>query len=297
MPTSTSERPYLLVLGMGYTAARFVQLHRAMFGRVAATTRSPEKAAGLAGGGIEALAFDGGDPPAGLVKAATEATHILVSIPPGEGGDPALAALRPLIRENRHLVWIGYLSTTAVYGDHQGKWIDEDTPLAPQSARAVRRAEAEAAWRAFGSDTRAVQVFRLSGIYGPGRNALVDIRSGQARRIAKPGQVFNRIHVDDIAQVLAAAIRRPGAGPVFNLADEQPAASEEVVAFAAKLLGREPPPLVAYADAELSDMARSFWDESKRVSSRRLQTALGVELLYPTYREGLLALIGAGEGV
>ncbi len=295
MPTSTSERPYLLVLGMGYCAARFVQRHRSLFGRIAATTRRMDKGAGLIAGGIDAFQFDG-QPSQGLVVAAAEASHVLVSIPPGEKGDPALAALRPLLRANKALTWIGYLSTTGVYGDHHGKWIDEDTPVAPANERSKRRAEAEEAWRVLATETRAVQIFRLSGIYGPGRNPLADIKAGEARRIAKPGQVFNRIHVDDIAQVLAAAVKKPNAGPVFNLADDEPAPSEEVVAFAAKLLGREPPPLVPLAEAGLSEMAQTFWSENKRVRARRIQTELGVDLLYPTYREGLLALMSEGEG-
>lgn len=281
---------------MGYSAARFVQRHRAMFGRIAATTRRMDKGAGLIAGGIDAFQFDG-QPSQGLVVAAAEASHVLVSIPPGDKGDPALAALRSLLRANKALTWIGYLSTTGVYGDHHGKWVDEDTPVAPQNARSRRRAEAEEAWRALATDTRAVQIFRLSGIYGPGRNALVEMKSGEAKRIAKPGQVFNRIHVDDIAQVLAAAVRKPAAGPVFNLADDEPASSEEVVAFAAKLLGREPPPLVPLAEARLSEMAQSFWTENKRVRARRIQTELGVDLIYPTYREGLLTLMAEGEGV
>jgi nucleoside-diphosphate-sugar epimerase len=296
MPTSISDRPYLLVLGMGYSAARFVQRHRGLFGRIAATTRRMDKGAGLIAGGIDAFQFDG-QPSQGLVVAATECSHVLVSIPPGEKGDPALAALRTLLRANKALTWIGYLSTTGVYGDHHGKWIDEDTPVAPQNARSRQRVEAEEAWRALATDTRAVQIFRLSGIYGPGRNPLADLKAGDARRIAKPGQVFNRIHVDDIAQVLAAAVQKPNAGPIFNLADDEPAASEEVVAFAAKLLGREPPPLVPLAEAKLSEMAQSFWSENKRVKARRIQTELGVDLIYPTYREGLLALMAEGEGV
>lgn len=295
MQTSTSEKPYLLVLGMGYCAARFVQRHRSLFGRVAATARRMDKVAGLAAGGIEAFQFDG-EPSQGLVVAAAEASHVLVSIPPGENGDPALNALRPLLRGNKGLTWIGYLSTTGVYGDHHGKWIDEDTPVTPQNERSRRRAEAEAAWRALATDACAVQIFRLSNIYGPRRNPLAELKAGQARRIAKPGQVFNRIHVDDIAQVMAAAVRRPRAGPVFNLADDEPAASEEVVTFAARLLGREPPPLVPFAQANLPEMAKSFWLENKRVRARRIQTELGVDLLYPTYREGLLALMAEGEG-
>ena len=295
MQISISDRPLLLVLGMGYSASRFVQLHRPMFARVAATTRRMDKAAGLIAGGLDAFQFDG-QPSQGLVRAAAEASHVLVSIPPTKLGDPALNTLRPLFRESKNLRWIGYLSTTAVYGDHYGRWVDEATPVAPKSPRAKWRADAEEGWRALALPERAVHIFRLSGIYGPGRNALADIKNGDAKRIAKPDQVFNRIHVDDIAQVLAAAIARPDAGPVFNVSDEEPAASEEVVAYAAKLLGQEPPPLTPYAQAQLSDMAKSFWEESKRVTAKKINTELGVDLLYPTYREGLLTLMAEGEG-
>ncbi len=297
MPTSTSDpHPLLLVLGMGYTASRFVQSHRNMFTRIAATARQPEKAKALSAGSIWGIPFDGGEPSSDLLRAAAAASHVLVSIPPRENGDPALSALGPLLRESENLRWIGYLSTTGIYGDHHGKWVDEDTPPEPRSDRTKARLEAEDGWRELATERRAVQVFRLSGIYGPGRNSLLDVRNGTAKRLAKPGQIFNRIHVDDIAAVLATAIRRPQAGPVFNLSDEEPAANEEVVAFAARLLGHDPPPLIAFADAELSDMARSFWLESKRVSSKRIGRELGVDLIYPTYREGLLKLLAEGEG-
>jgi dTDP-4-dehydrorhamnose reductase len=296
MPISTSEPPgLLLVLGMGYSASRFVELHRGKFARVAATARRMDKVAALKADGVEAHLFDGAASP-GLLQAAHEASHVLVSIPPGESGDPALNALGPALVGNRALSWIGYLSTTAVYGDQQGGWVDEDTPVSPQSARAKRRAAAEEAWRALAHDRRAVQIFRLSGIYGPGRNALVDLKHGNARRLTKPGQVFNRIHVDDIARVLAAAIERPGAGPVFNLADQEPAPVHEVVTYAAGLLGIEAPPLMPAEEAGLSDMAKSFWAENKRISIKGLQTGLGVDLAFPTYREGLASLFAAGEG-
>lgn len=296
MPISTSEdRPLLLVLGMGYSASRFVQLHRSMFGRVAASVRSMDKQEHLSAAGIDAFPLKG-EASEGLARAAGEASHVLVSIPPGEEGDPALNVLGDVLRDSESLRWIGYLSTTAVYGDREGAPTDENAPPNPQSDRAKRRAEAETAWRALAGENRAVQVFRLSGIYGPGRNALAELKAGTARRLTKPGQVFNRVHVDDIAQVLAAAIRRPEAGPVFNLADEQPAPSHEVVTFAAKLLGVEPPPLMPVEEAGLSEMARSFWAENKRITARKIETELGVDLLFPTYREGLLALFAAGEG-
>ena len=296
MPISTSEPPgLLLVLGMVYSASRFVELHRGKFARVAATARRMDKVAALKADSVEAHLFDGAASP-GLLQAAHEVSHVLVSIPPGESGDPALNALGPTLAGNRALSWIGYLSTTAVYGDQQGGWVDEDTPVSPQSARAKRRAAAEEAWRALAHDRRAVQIFRLSGIYGPGRNALVDLKHGNARRLTKPGQVFNRIHVDDIARVLAAAMGRPGAGQVFNLADQEPAPVHEVVTYAAGLLGMQPPPLMPVEEAGLPDMAKSFWSENKRISIKGLHTGLGVDLAFPTYREGLASLFAAGEG-
>jgi nucleoside-diphosphate-sugar epimerase len=296
MPTSTSETfPFLLVLGMGYSAQRFVELHRSRFARIAGTVRSLDKLDPLKMKLVEPLLFDGAAQP-DLLNVAREASHVLVSIPPDETGDPALNALGGILKTSENLRWIGYLSTTAVYGDRGGAWTDETTPVMPQSSRARRRAGAEEAWRALAQKNRAVHIFRLSGIYGPGRNALIDLKRGEARRLTKIGQVFNRIHVDDIAAVLAAAIDRPQAGPIFNVADDEPAPSSDVVAFAAGLLGVFPPPLTRIEDADLSDMAKSFWIENKRISARRIKDELEIVFSYPTYREGLRALFVSGEG-
>lgn len=296
MPTSiSSTQPFLLVLGMGYTASRFVELHAMRFLRIAATARSLDKLAARRTRRVEPLLLDGAAQPE-LLQAAREASHVLVSIPPGSEGDPALNALGGILRTSENLRWVGYLSTTAVYGDRGGAWTDEDAPAMPQSARAKRRVAAEDAWRELATDKRAVHVFRLSGIYGPGRSALIDLKNGEARRLTKIGQVFNRIHVDDIASVLAAAIDRPNAGPVFNVADEEPAPSSDVVAFAAGLLGVFPPPLTRIEDADLSDMAKSFWAENKRIASARIKDQLDLHFAFPTYREGLRSLFVAGEG-
>jgi nucleoside-diphosphate-sugar epimerase len=296
MPTSTSETfPFLLVLGMGYSAQRFVELHRSRFARIAGTVRSLDKLDPLKMKLVEPLLFDGAAQP-DLLNVAREASHVLVSIPPDETGDPALNALGGILKTSENLRWIGYLSTTAVYGDRGGAGTVETTPVMPQSARARRRAGAEEAWRALAQKNRAVHIFRLSGIYGPGRNALIDLNRGEARRLTKIGQVFNRIHVDDIAAVLAAAIDRPQAGPIFNVADDEPAPSSDVVAFAAGLLGVFPPPLMRIEDANLSDMAKSFWAENKRISPRRIKDELEIVFSYPTYREGLRALFVSGEG-
>lgn len=189
------------------------------------------------------------------------------------------------------LRWIGYLSTVGVYGDAKGGWVDEDSPLAPTSPRSVQRMQAEKAWIELGRlGEKPVAVFRLSGIYGPGRSAIDNLKEGTARRIIKPGQVFNRIHVDDIAATLLAAIAHPDAGGIFNVTDDEPAPPQDVIAFAARLLGVPPPPEIAYQDAELSPMARSFYSDNKRVNNTRIKSDIGVRLAYPTFREGIAAI-------
>lgn len=280
----------LLVLGFGYTAARFVALHGGDFERVAVTGRTPEKIETLRRHGHEALVFAGDASPE-LLEAASAASHILVSIPPNEMGDPAIAALGDILRESKNLRWIGYLSTTGVYGDCGGDWVDESRPVNPQSARSIHRANAENLWLDLSAPGRSVQVFRLSGIYGPGRNALLDLKAGRQRNIFKAGQVFNRIHVDDIAAIVKAGIEQPEKGPIFNLADSEPAPIGDVVGYAAKLLGMDVPPEVAFEDLVMPEMARSFWLENKRVAADLVKTDLGVTLLYPTYREGLSAVL------
>jgi nucleoside-diphosphate-sugar epimerase len=218
-------------------------------------------------------------------------THLLVSIPPDLEGDPVLRDFTAYIAALAGLAWIGYLSTVGVYGDAKGAWVDEESPVRPITERSLRRAEAERAWLEFGAQAgRRVDVFRLAGIYGPSRNVLASLRAGTARRIVKPGQVFNRIHVDDIARVLAAAIDRDTGARVFNVSDDEPAPPEDVVAYAAELLGLPVPPVLAFEAAGLSAMAATFWSECKRVKNERIRRELGVELLYPTYREGLRAL-------
>jgi nucleoside-diphosphate-sugar epimerase len=219
-------------------------------------------------------------------------THILVSVPPDVLGDPVLRCCsEALIARAPELAWVGYLSTTGVYGDHGGGWVDEDTPRAPLSARARARAAAEDGWLALHCDHGLpVQVFRLAGIYGPGRNQIEAVLNGTARRIVKRNQVFSRIHVADIVGVLEASMAKPDPGRIYNVADDEPAAPEDVVAFAAELVGRPAPPETAFENATLSPMARSFYGESKRVSNRRIKQELGYRLRFPTYREGLRAL-------
>jgi nucleoside-diphosphate-sugar epimerase len=286
----------LLVLGLGYSAEAFVRQGAALFSHVAATVRSPHKAEALRLRGIEAHAFDGGAADGALMAAIERAEALLVSIPAEDGGDPALPVLGEAIAAARQLEWIGYLSTVGVYGDHQGGWVDEGSALRATSRRGLNRIAAEQAWLDLGTTAgKATQVFRLAGIYGPGRNQLVALRGGTARRIVKAGQMFSRIHVEDIAGACLAGLARADQGPVFNVADDEPAPPQDVVAHAAALLGIAPPPEEAFETAELSPMARSFYLDSRRVSNERLKTALGYTFRFPTYREGLKALFETGE--
>lgn len=287
----------LLCLGLGYSASALATRLRAEGWRVAGTCRTADKARALASEGAEAIVFDGRTSPA-LRSALARATHLLASIPPGAAGDPAIEALAHDIVRHEGLAWLGYLSTTGVYGDTGGAPVDEDAELRPSGERGRRRVAAERLWLNFwDGHGLPVHVFRLAGIYGPGRSVIDQLRAGTARRIHRPGHVFSRIHVEDIADALAASIARPAPGRVYNLCDDEPAEPAEVVAFAARLLGVPPPPLVPWAEAEpaLSPMARGFWDDNRRVSNARIKRELGVALRYPTYREGLTAIL-AREG-
>jgi nucleoside-diphosphate-sugar epimerase len=282
--------PRLFIFGLGYTGLAFARTMRGEAEWIGGTVRSGEKAAALRREGIEAHVFDGRQPGEGIAEALARATHLVVTISQGEAGDPVLAAHGGDILAAPDLDWIGYLSTVGVYGDHGGAWIDEETPPDPRSARTAARVETEAAWAALGSRRDiATGVFRLAGIYGPGRNPFVKLAEGTAHRIVKPGQVFNRIHVVDIAATLRAAIARP-ASRLYNVTDDEPAPPQDVVAHAAALMGVPPPPEVPYATAELSPMARSFYEGNRRVANRRIREELGVRLAYPTYRDGLSAL-------
>jgi nucleoside-diphosphate-sugar epimerase len=220
----------------------------------------------------------------------------LVSAQPGEDGDPALACLSGQLAAAPDLRWIGYLSTIGVYGNHDGAWIDETAECRPTNARSTLRLTTDKAWLAFGEKTgKPVQIFRLAGIYGPGRNGIVNLRAGTARRLVKPGQVFNRIHAQDIAGVLLASLEKPRNGAVYNVTDDEPAPPQDVVSFAAGLIGLEPPPEIPFDPARLTPMAASFYGENKRVSNALMKRELGYTLRYPTYREALRALAEAGE--
>ena len=278
----------LFCFGLGYTALALARALAAEGWRIAGTTRDPAKQARLAGEGFAMHRFDRDRPLEAPASALAGATHLLTSIAPDEAGDPVLARHLADLRRCAGLAWVGYLSTTGVYGDRGGAWVDEAAAVAPSMARTRRRVAAEARWLASGLP---VHVFRLAGIYGPGRNALDAVRAGTARRIAKPGQVFGRVHVDDIVQVLRASMARPNAGAIYNVADDEPAPPQDVVAFACALLGVEPPPEVPYEDADLSPMARSFYADNRRVDNARIKDELGVRLRHPSYRQGLRALL------
>jgi nucleoside-diphosphate-sugar epimerase len=295
----------LVCFGFGYCAEHFVAEFGGKFERVVGTVRRAERAEILNAyqtGTVRAVAFDGMKVTAELESAIAAADYALVSIPPDAGGDPVLAACGSARAARRGLGSVIYLSTVGVYGDHGGSWVDEQTPAAPISERGRWRLAAEQAWQQFGARHGVpVAVLRLAGIYGPGQNALVALARGKARRIVKPGQVFNRIHVGDIAQAIDVAFARRAEG-VFNLADDEPSPPADPIVFAAQLMGREPPPQIAYAQAapSMSEMALSFWQECRRVRNDRLKRELGVTLRYPTYREGLQALfaeINAGSGL
>ncbi len=285
----------LLAFGLGYSA-RQVSAELAGAGwEIIGTGRSPASLAAITRDGWRGLPFDGGEASPELRAAIAEATHVLVSVPPGPDGDPVLARMADDLASAPALRWIGYLSTIGVYGDHGGAWVDEDTEPRPQSARSMERLAAERAWSALAARAGVpLDIFRLSGIYGPGRSPLDRLLMGERTQVYKAGQVFNRIHVEDIAQAVLAGIRAAGrSGPVtsiYNVTDDEPAPPQDVMAFAASLLGISPPALVPIEEATLSPMAMSFYAENKRASNARMKQRLGIALKYPTYREGLTAL-------
>ena len=282
----------LFCFGFGFSARALARRLAAAGWAVAGTTRQAAKAAELRAEGIAAFVFDRDHPLEAAALAGT--THLLVSIAPDTQGDPVLDCHAADIAALPELAWVGYLSTTGVYGDWQGAEVDEASELRGVKGRNRRRIEAEAGWLALQAERGLpVQVFRLAGIYGPGRSALDSVRSGRARRIDKPGHLFSRIHVEDIASVLEASIARPNPGRIYNVCDDEPAAAAEVTAFACELLGVAPPPLIALAETDMSAMARSFWEDNRLVSNRRLHEELGVTLAYPDYRAGLAAILAA----
>lgn len=281
----------LFCFGYGYSAEALV---RRMSPRDMAVAGTRTNLGEVAEPIVELALYKGDGPSADVRRLLAGTTHLLVSVPPDLEGDPVLRHHAQDLAGLGDLMWIGYLSTIGVYGDRKGAWVDEDSTTRPSSERSLRRLQAEQSWRAFGEDTgRRVEIFRLAGIYGPGRSVIDNLKAGTARRIVKPGQVFNRIHVDDIARVLAAAIDKDTGHRIYNVSDDEPAPPEDVLAYAAELLGIPAPPEVAFEAAGLTGMAASFWAESKRVKNKRIRQDLGVELTYPTYREGLRSLVTA----
>ena len=280
--------------GMGYSS---LATARALLGmepaaRLAGTTRTENGAELLADANYRTHVFDGAKAGSTLVPDLHRATHVVQSIPPDAAGDPVLRLHRDTLDGARDLEWLCYFSTVGVYGNFDGAWVDEASPTRPVNQRSQKRVEVEAEWRAY-AEARGLPllILRLAGIYGPGRSAFDRLREGTARRIVKPGQVFNRIHVEDIGRVTALAAAQRLAG-TFNLADDQPAPPQDLVAHAADLLGVSPPPETPFETAEMTPMARSFYSDNKRVSNRAIKQALGIELLYPTYRQGLAAIHG-----
>ena len=290
----------LLCFGLGYSAEYFVGMFGGRFERIIGTVRGAERAAVLNtrfAGRLKALVFDGKTATLDMKSAIGKADAALISIPQSETGDPVLAAFGDAFAQATQLRSIVYLSTVGVYGDRYGAWVDEDTPPRPDSKRGHDRLAAEDAWQKLGQRLGSpVAVLRLAGIYGPGRNALLQIARGEARRVVKHGQVFNRIHVADIAQAIDAAFARRASG-IFNVADDEPSPPGDVITFAAQLMGHDPPPEIPFEQAapSMSPMALSFWQECRRVKNDKLKRELGVRLLYPTYREGLRALFASAN--
>jgi nucleoside-diphosphate-sugar epimerase len=274
----------LFSFGHGYSAQALARRLILQGWNIIGTTRDPDKVEAIAATGVTPLVW----PDENLDAALTHADALLVSAAPGPEGDPLLAAARDAVLAACP-DWVGYLSTTGVYGDHQGGWVDERTALTPSTDRGRARVAAEAAWQAMPG--LPLHIFRLAGIYGPGRGPFAKVRAGTARRIIKPGQVFSRIHVEDIAQVLEASLRHPNPGAIYNLCDDDPAPPEDVIGYAAELLGLPIPPAEDFETAEMTPMARSFYAESKKVRNDRIKQELGIKLLYPDYRSGLQAML------
>jgi nucleoside-diphosphate-sugar epimerase len=285
----------LLCFGLGYCAEHYLAMYGDGFARIIGTVRGAERAALLnarLAGRLKAVLFDGKSSTPELITAIGEADAALISIPQDAGGDPVLRAFGDAFNHAQRLRSIVYLSTVGVYGDRGGDWVDEESPAQPNSARTRERLAAEQVWQDFGKRHNIpVAILRLAGIYGPGRNALTQIARGDARRIVKPGQVFNRVHVEDIAQAIDAAFARRVRG-IFNVADDEPAPPGDPLVFAAQLMGVKPPAEIPYDTvvASMSPLAQSFWQGSRRVKNDRLKRELGVSLRFPTYREGLRAL-------
>ncbi|SMH33064.1 Nucleoside-diphosphate-sugar epimerase [Mesorhizobium australicum] len=285
----------IFLFGAGYSARAFAKLAADEADAIAGTTRSESKADALRTAGIQPFLFDGTDVSPQIAAELAQATHLVISAAPTEAGDPVIAAAHHLLTGAMPaLRWIGYLSTVGVYGNHDGAWIDETAECRPRPGRSDNRLEAEKEWSDLARQRGVpLAILRLSGIYGPGRNALVNLENGTARRIIKPGQIFNRIHVDDIAGSLLHLARHETGG-VFNVTDDEPSPPQDVVAFAARLMGVAPPPEVDFDTADLTPMARSFYGENKRVSNAKLKST-DYRFIHPDYRAALTAMWAKGN--
>ena len=284
----------LFCFGLGYSARALSPRLAAEGWAISGTATTVDNAEALKRDGYEAFVFDGRSHDPAITEALRKSTHVLLSIPPDADGDPALRVYGPDIASSPSISWIGYFSSVSVYGDSKGEWVDEKTVPEPVTERGMRRLVAENAWIELGrANGKALVILRLPGIYGPGRSAIDQLRAGKARRIFKPGQVTNRVHVDDIATATEASLGLPTGVHVFNVTDDLPAPPQDVIAYGAELLGVPCPPATDLTDASLSPMARSFYSESKKVSNVRMKDELGVKLAYPTYVEGLKAIASA----
>jgi len=287
----------LFAFGLGYCARHYIAGSGTSFESIAGTVRQASKIQEFADGKVDAFVFTSEKGDIEIAARLAESDVVLVSIPPGPTSDPVLAKFGRRLSSLRRRQTIIYLSTIGVYGDRGGEWVDETTAPLPATERSLTRLRAEKAWLALANDRgKKVYVLRLAGIYGPGRNMLLNLKEGTAKRITKRGQVFNRIHVEDIRRVIDAAIAHEGPGGIFNLSDDAPSPPQDVVTYAAKLMGVEPPPESDLQTAEVSPLARSFYDENRRVSNRKIKDVFGLRLTYTTYRAGLEALWQAGEG-
>lgn len=283
----------LFIFGFGFSSKEIARQSKGDFTTICGTTRSREKADHLRSQGYQAEIF-AGEATAELDAQLAQTTHIVMSISPGEE-DPVLSAFPDLLSKCPKLEWIGYLSTVGVYGDHDGAWVDETSELRPVSARSKQRVAAEEAWAELAKKADVpFSVFRLSGIYGPGRNWFINIEKGTSRRLVKPGQVFNRIHREDIGQAVTLAMRK-NIGEVFNITDDDPAPPQDVVTYAHELMGVEPPPETDFETADISPMARSFYGENKRVSNQKSKELLGMEYKWPDYKTSLKRLWQEGS--
>lgn len=288
---------HIFCFGHGYSCDYLAHaLHQQDGWKISGTTRDEEKKIRMADNGVTPYLFDAQNPLPDLAYTLHDVTHLLISTPPDDHGDPVFLAHAPEITHLPNLQWLGYLSTTGVYGDRAGGEVDESSELRPSSKRGSRRVKAEEQWMSlYHSAGVPVHIFRLAGIYGPGRSALDSVRAGVARRINKPGHAFGRIHVEDIVNILMASMAQPNPGQIYNACDNEPAPSHKVIEYACDLIGRAPPPMVDFEEADLAPITRSFYMDNRRTKNTKVKEELGVRLKYPNYREGLEGCLAAED--